>query len=56
MVRLMGEHQLGRTLSDEQVASLVTFLGALTAGVDEAYIARPELPASGPNTPPADPS
>lgn len=47
-VRLMAWHQLGKQLSDEQVASIVTFLEALTGRIDEAYIARPELPADAP--------
>jgi cytochrome c peroxidase len=55
-VRLMGEHQLGRTLPDDEIASLVDFLGALSAEVDPAYIALPDLPASGPSTPAPDPS
>jgi len=50
-IRIMAEHQLGRTLDDGQVASIRTFLGSLTGRVDEAYAARPELPASGPRTP-----
>jgi cytochrome c peroxidase len=55
-VRIMGYHQLGLELDDAQIASIVTFLGSLTGEVDEAYIARPELPESGPNTPAPDPS
>jgi cytochrome c peroxidase len=43
-VRLMGWHQLGRQLSDADVASIVTFLRALTGRVDEAFVAKPELP------------
>lgn len=50
-VRIMAEHQLGRTLTDEQAASIVAFLGALTGEIPKAYVARPELPASGPTTP-----
>ncbi len=56
MVRIMGKHQIGIDLSDEQVADIVTFLEALTGRVDEAYVAKPELPASGPDTPAPDPS
>lgn len=43
-VRLMGRHQLGRELSDADVASIVTFLHALTGRVDAAFVAKPELP------------
>ncbi|HHQ13669.1 MAG TPA: cytochrome-c peroxidase [Chromatiales bacterium] len=55
-VRLMGEYQLGKTLNDEQVDSIVTFLKSLTGTVPADYVAKPALPASGPNTPPPDPS
>lgn len=55
-VRLMGKHQLGRDLTDEQVAQIVAFLGSLTGSVDAAYIAKPEIPASGPDTPAPDPT
>lgn len=55
-VRLMAYHQLGRTLEDEQVSQILVFLGSLTGEVDEGYVARPELPESGPNTPRPDPS
>lgn len=50
-VRLMAKHQLGKTLDAEQVRLLVAFLESLTGRVDAGYIARPTLPASGPETP-----
>lgn len=56
MVRIMGKHQIGIDLSDEQVSDIVAFLQALTGRVDTAYVAKPELPASGPDTPAPDPS
>jgi len=56
VIRLMGRHQLGVELSDEQVARIETFLGALTGTVDPEYIAAPELPESGPDTPAPDPT
>lgn len=56
MVSMMAEHQLGKTLSDEDVADIVTFLNALTGEIDEDYIKKPELPESGPNTPKPDPN
>ena len=56
MVRIMGYHQLGQTLTEAQISDIVAFLGALTGTIDEQYIARPALPASGPNTPRPDPS
>lgn len=55
-VRLMGKHQLGQELRPDQVEALVVFLGSLTGEVDQVYIALPELPESGPETPAPDPS
>jgi len=55
-VRRMGRHQLGVELDDGTVASIVTFLGALTGEIDAAYIAEPmPLPGSD-RTPAPDPS
>ncbi len=51
MVRLMGRYQLGRQLTDAQVTDIVAFLDSLTGEIPEAYIAQPELPESGPDTP-----
>lgn len=55
-VKMMGEHQLGLTLSDEDARLMVAWLETLTGQPDKEYIARPELPASGPDTPAPDPS
>jgi cytochrome c peroxidase len=55
-IRKMAKHQLGRQLDDAQVASLRAFLATLTGTADAAYIAMPELPPSGPDTPPPDPT
>ncbi len=55
VVRLMGKHQLGKDLDPGTVASIVTFLGALTGEPPADYIAEPTLPPNGPNTPAADP-
>jgi cytochrome c peroxidase len=55
-IRLMGAHQLGVDLSDEQVARIAIFLGTLTGTVEPEYVAAPELPESGPDTPAPDPS
>lgn len=55
-VRLMGYHQVGRTLTDDEIATIVAFLDSLTGTIDPQYIQRPPLPASGPETPPPDPS
>ena len=51
-IRLMGEHQLGKTLDDAQVASILTFLGSLRGGVNPLYVAVPSLPGAGPTLPP----
>ncbi|MCC7490507.1 MAG: cytochrome-c peroxidase [Gammaproteobacteria bacterium] len=53
-IRLMGEHQLGRSLTDAQVGEIRAFLGSLKGEIPAQYVARPELPASGPETPKAD--
>ncbi len=55
-VKMMASHQLGKELNDEQTASIVTWLKALTGTIPKDYIAKPELPASGPNTPKPDPT
>jgi cytochrome c peroxidase len=47
----MGKHQLGKDLKPDEVASIVTFLKALTGEVDASYVAKPTLPESGPTTP-----
>lgn len=36
-IRIMGELQVGKTISDEDVKSIETFLKALTADIDEEY-------------------
>ena len=51
MVKKMAEHQQGQVLSDEETASIIDFLKALKGEVDADYIAKPELPADGPDTP-----
>lgn len=55
-VDLMAWHQLGKKLDDAETAKIVTFLEALTGQPDEALLAKPELPASGPDTPKPDPT
>ncbi len=55
-IRLMGEHQLGIDLSKQEIASIRLFLESLTGSIDAEYVARPELPPSGPQTPAPDPS
>jgi cytochrome c peroxidase len=56
VVRLMGWHQLGIDIPADDRKAIVSFLESLTGSVDAAYVAKPELPASGPKTPKPDPS
>lgn len=53
-IRLMADHQLGRALTDAQVAEIRTFLAGLKGDIPADYIAPPALPASGPDTPAPD--
>ncbi len=53
MVSKMAEFQVGKTLTAEETASIVTFLKALKGDLPKEYIAQPKLPESGPNTPKA---
>jgi cytochrome c peroxidase len=55
-VRRMGRYQLGLSLSDQEVSSIVTWLGALTGELPLEYIKPPELPASTSETPTPDPT
>ncbi len=52
MTKLMERHQVGRELTDVQTRSIVAFLGSLEGVVPRDLAKRPELPLSGPNTPP----
>ena len=51
VTKLMARHQVGKELTDEQVKSLVKFMGALTGEPPKDLVAKPELPPSGPKTP-----
>jgi cytochrome c peroxidase len=55
-VRVMARFQLGKTITDAEAGSIEAFLGALTGQIPRDYIAKPELPASGPDTPAPDPN
>ena len=55
-IRTMARIQLGKQLTDAQIASIHAFLATLSGSADAAYIAKPELPPSGPKTPAPDPS
>ena len=56
MVKKMADHQLGKAITDEECASIVTFLKVLKGDLPTDYIKEPTLPASGPDTPKPDPS
>jgi cytochrome c peroxidase len=45
-VHVMGRHQLGLDLSNEEVTSIVTWLHSVTGELPTAYIAEPQLPPS----------
>lgn len=51
VVKKMAWHQLGQELKDQDVTELVAFLKSLTGEPPKDYIAKPELPPSGPTTP-----
>jgi cytochrome c peroxidase len=54
-VRFMGKYQLGKDLKPEEVASITTFLKALT-GTLPADLQEPKTLAAGPKTPRPDPT
>jgi cytochrome c peroxidase len=43
-VRMMGHYQLGRDLTEAQIASIITYLNALTGTIPRAYVAQPQPP------------
>ncbi len=49
-IRLMAEYQVGKMLTDEDVAEIKSFLGSLTGTIPADYIAMPALPGGGPAT------
>mgnify|MGYP001037739784 CR=1 FL=1 len=52
MVKIMARYQLGKQVTDAQVADIVTFLNSLTGELPpRTYIAQPVLPPNGPDTP-----
>lgn len=54
---VMATYQLAKgSLDTDERAYLTAFLESLEGKVDEAYIAKPELPPNGPETPGPDPS
>jgi len=55
-VKMMAEYQLGKTISDEDTKSIVTWLNTLTGELPMDYIAKPKLPESTDKTPKPDPT
>lgn len=53
-VKTMARLQLGKQLTDDEAASIVTFLTALSGKPAADYVEKPKLPASGPRTPKPD--
>ncbi len=53
MVKKMAEYQLGKELSGEEIASIVSFLKALKGDLPMDYIKAPKLPESTADTPKA---
>jgi cytochrome c peroxidase len=47
-VRMMGKHQLGLELADDEVSSVVAWLNSLTGELPLDYIREPELPLDPP--------
>jgi len=52
-VKEMAEYQLGKQLTDDEIASIVTFLKTVTGDIPAEYIKQPELPKSTSKTPKA---
>jgi cytochrome c peroxidase len=50
----MGQYQLGRTFTQDEVMSIATFLSALTGDIPADYIEQPALPESTIRTPKAE--
>jgi cytochrome c peroxidase len=50
-IKKMASWQLGKDLTDAEIASIATFLKALDGTIPAQYAAVPELPASTPKTP-----
>ena len=53
IVKMMAEHQLGKSLTDDEVASIITFLKVLKGEIPMDYVAKPKLPEATAGTPKA---
>jgi cytochrome c peroxidase len=47
----MGEYQVGRQLTQQEIQSIVAWLKSLTGEIPADYIRPPQLPPSTPKTP-----
>ncbi|MBK7824785.1 cytochrome c peroxidase [Nannocystis sp.] len=57
VLNIMATYQLAKgSLDDDERKYLTAFLTSLEGTIDPAYIAKPDLPPSGPETPAPDPS
>lgn len=50
-IQMMGEHQLGRQISDDDAKKIAVWMDSLTGKIPEDYIKKPELPESSDKTP-----
>jgi cytochrome c peroxidase len=50
-VARMAEYQVGKTLTDAQIGSILTWMGSLTGEIPADYIKEPDLPKSTSRTP-----
>ena len=55
-VKMMGKHQLGLDLTEQETGSIIAWLKALTGELPTDYIRAPDLPASTAATPKPDPA
>lgn len=53
-IKLMGKHQLGKDLTDDDIKSIATWLKSLTGELPTAYITAPTLPPGTDKTPKPD--
>jgi len=53
MVKMMAEYQLGKQLTDEETASIITFLKVLKGDIPTEFIKMPKLPEATAATPKA---
>lgn len=52
-IAMMGRHQLGVELSEDEVNAIAAWMGSMTGRLDPAYTAQPAMPRSGAGIPPS---